>query len=63
LQIYKNYQHINEQQSSKLIFNRTSATPMSFMWAPITKNQGIYHMFLVNKINNFTKISHSTQIN
>jgi len=36
---------------------------MSFMCAPITKNQGIYHMFLLNKTNNFTKISHSGQIN
>jgi len=63
LLIYKNCQHINVQQSSKLIFSRTSTTPMSFTWAPITKNQGIYNMFLLNKTNNFTKISHSAQIN
>jgi len=50
--MYKNCQHINEQQSSKLIFNRTPTTHMSFIWAPIIKNQGIYHIFLLNKTNN-----------
>jgi len=47
LQIYKNCYHINEKQSSKLIFSRTSTTLMSFMWVPITKNQGIYYIHFI----------------